>query len=62
MILISYTPLEAREAVNENGKLKNARDIMWYHNKNDTVPIASGSHTFISKFFAGFFPNILFKC
>lgn len=61
MILISCTPLGAGEAVDENGKLKDARDIMWYHDKDDTVPIASGSRTFISKSFAGFFPNILFE-
>ena len=54
MILISRTPLGAGEAVDENGKLKDAKDIMWYHNKDDVVPIASGSHMFVSKFFAGF--------
>ena len=55
MILISCTPLGAGEAVDENGKLKDARDIVWYHNKDNTVPIASGSHTFISKFFCWLF-------
>ena len=34
------------EAVDENGQLKDARDIMWYNDKDDTVPIASGSRMF----------------
>jgi len=55
MILISPTLVGAGEAVDENGRLKDARDIVWYHDKDDTVPIASGSRTFISQFFAGFF-------
>jgi hypothetical protein len=53
MILISHTPLGAGEAVDENGKLKDARDIVWYHDKDDTVPIPSGSRTFSSQFAAG---------
>jgi hypothetical protein len=32
------------EAVDENGKLKDAKDIVWYHDKDDAVPIASGSN------------------
>jgi hypothetical protein len=53
IILISCTPLGAGEAVDENGQLKDASDIVWYHDKEDTVPIASGSRTFGSQFAAG---------
>ena len=32
------------EAVDENGNLKDADKIVWYHDKDDAVPIASGSN------------------
>ena len=32
------------EAVDENGNLKYADKIVWYHDKDDVVPIASGSN------------------
>ena len=49
MILISHTLVGTGEAVDENGQLKDARDIVWYNDKDDTVPIASGSRTFSSQ-------------
>ena len=52
MILISHTLVGAGEAVDKNGQLKDARDIMWYNDKDDTVPIASGSHMFSPQFAA----------
>ena len=55
MVLISRTAAGSGEAVDENGQLKDARDIVWYHDKDDTVPIASGSRTFSSQFFASLF-------
>jgi hypothetical protein len=52
IIFIILISVGAGEAVDENGQLKDARDIVWYHDKDDTVPIASGSRTFISQFSA----------
>jgi len=52
MILISHTLVGAGEAVDENRQLKDASDIVWYNDKDDTVPIASGSRTFSSQFAA----------
>jgi hypothetical protein len=40
----------AGEAVDEHGNLKDARDIVWYHDRDDAVPIASGSNLRMSKF------------
>ena len=34
----------AGEAVDEHGNLKDANDIVWYNDKDDAVPIASGSN------------------
>jgi hypothetical protein len=38
---------EDGEAVGENGQLKDAADINWFYDKDDTVPIqvASGTRT-----------------
>jgi hypothetical protein len=32
------------EALNSDGTLKDPKDIVWYHDKDDTAPISSGSH------------------
>jgi hypothetical protein len=46
-----YCPLlgglgpEDGEAVDENGQLKDAADMVWFNDKDDTVPIASASGT-----------------
>jgi hypothetical protein len=34
----------AGEAVDANGNLKDAEDMVWYNDKDDTVPIPSGSN------------------
>ena len=54
---ILYIPVGAGEAVDETGKLKDARDITWYYDKDDTVPIASGSRMFNSLIFLCLFFN-----
>jgi hypothetical protein len=55
MIFILCMLVGTREAVDENRQLKDAGDIVWYHDKDDTVPIASGSRMFSSQFAASLF-------
>lgn len=41
---------EDGEAVDENGQLKDAADMVWFNDKDDTMPISSGTRMFLSNF------------
>ena len=39
-----FTSLLGGDALNADGTLKDARDMVWYNDKDDMTPIASGSN------------------